>query len=315
MRVFKREFARTHCPDAEWPQFLGKVSLGEPFIIETASENWPNGPISVEGIKEGDAIAVHIENIVPVGPFTCPNGGPFHDGTGQGLPLTLKDGYFIFPDRFHLKCEPSVGNIAVLPQRNNESLGYSQQTLKTDYHGSFRGWRRLVNDLRGKHSHQDAKWIREGSILHLRTQVDEAGLCAADVHGYIGEGECAFGAIEIVADVQLRVERSHGWYVDWPLIETQDEIMVCCSCPCGNLFKNPPETRYVDLVREAYRALREVVAKRINGTIQDANPIVATAMDLRNCAIYGLKGFVAERESTGDYDLSVVAALPKHVFV
>jgi len=52
--------------------------------------------------------------------------------------------------------------------------------------------------------------------------VDGAGVCAADVHGYIGQGEVA-------ANVCLRVDRSEGWLVDWPLIETDDEIMLICS--------------------------------------------------------------------------------------
>lgn len=68
-----------------------------------------------------------------------------------------------------------------------------------------------------------------GSIIHLKAQVDGAGLCVADVHGYIGEGEVAFAGIEVAANVTMRVERSQGWLVDWPLIETGDEIMVFCS--------------------------------------------------------------------------------------
>jgi hypothetical protein len=72
--------------------------------------------------------------------------------------------------------------------------------------------------------------------------------------------------------------------------------------------------RYVDVVRQAYRNLCDVVARRIDGTLEDANTIVATAADLRNCAIYGMRGFISDEKSPSDNDIAVVAALPKAVF-
>ena len=144
-------------------------------------------------------------------------------------------------------------------------------------------------------------------------QVDGAGRCAADVHGYIGQGEVAFAGIEVAANVQLRVARSQGWLVDWPLIETADEIMVFCSDT--NLLYGTTDQAYVDVVREAYRAMREVVAHHIGGTIADANPIVAAALDVRNCAIYGLWNYVQKEGKTDrpDRDIAVVGVLPKQV--
>ena len=53
--------------------------------------------------------------------------------------------------------------------------------------------------------------------MHLKACVDGAGICLDDVHGYIGQVELAFAGIEVRARVQLRVERSEGWRVDWPM--------------------------------------------------------------------------------------------------
>jgi hypothetical protein len=118
------------------------------------------------------------------------------------------------------------------------------------------------------------------------------------------------------------VERSAGWYVDWPLIETADEIMVFCSDT--NLLSGSTDEDYVDIVRRAYAEMRKVVAHRLGGSIADANPIVAAALDIRNCALYGLGNFLQKDgkqpgqpdwdPAAPDHDIAVVGTLPKSVF-
>jgi acetamidase/formamidase len=309
MKTFTRASIRTHCVGAEWPDFLGSVDIGESFVIETERLNLANGPIAVNGVEAGDPIAVTVERVEILPPFIAPNGGPFFEGLGDSPSLEYAEGYLLFPKHFRLKARPSVGNIAVLPAPTQRI----RELARTDPAG--RGWRRVVNDPRAKHCHQDCRHLGAGSKIHLRAQVRGAGICAADVHAYIAQGEVAFAGIEVNANIGLRVERSVGWLVDWPLIETDDEIMLFCSDT--NILDGTSDQQYVDVVREAYRAMREVVAARINGTIADANPIVATALDIRNCAIYGLGNYVRKDGKTEapDRDIAVVACLPKDVFV
>jgi amidase len=277
------------------------------FVVETERFNAANGPIAVTGIAAGEDIAVHIERIEITGPYEAPNGGPFVDGMGPPVPIKLEGEYFRFPNGFRLRAAPSVGNIAMLPYPSDEVMALSRRSLAPGARfQDFRGWRRIVNDPRGKHCHQDCGFLGEGAVIHMKAQVDGAGVCVADVHGYIGQGEMAFSGIEVAASVQLRVERSQGWLVDWPIIETTDEIMVFCS--------HIGTWHYVDIVREAYSALRRVVAARIGGTIEDANPIVASAIDIRNCALYGLRGFVPNDTRPHDVDVALVAAISKDVF-
>ena len=310
MQEFERGLIHSHCVGAEWPEFLGRVALAESFVIETEECN-PNGPIAVRGIKAGDAIAVHLEQIEMVGPFRAPNGGPFVEGMGPPVPLEYREGYFHWPKHFRLKAKPSVGNVAVLPEPTEETRKLCRmKRAHPDEPRELqdRGWRRVVRDVRGKHCHQDCFAATQGAVVHLKAQVDEAGLCMDDVHGYIGQGEMAFAGIEARARVQVRVERSRDWLVDWPLIETADEIMVFAS-------RLEDDWKYVDVVREAYRALREVVAAKICGSIEEANSIVATAVDLRNCAIYGLgEGYIPQHKNLPPFDIAVVACLPKEVF-
>jgi acetamidase/formamidase len=148
----------------------------------------------------------------------------------------------------------------------------------------------------------------------LKAQVTGAGICVADVHGYISQGEVGFAGVEAAAALQLRVERSQGWLVDWPLIETQDEIMVFSSNT--NLLKGTTGEEYVDVVRRAFWCMREVVAARTGCRIEDANAIVSAALDIRNCALYGLGNFVQKDGKTNEPDdnVAVVGVLPKYVF-
>jgi acetamidase/formamidase len=313
MQRFPRQAIREHCVESEWADFLGEVELGESFVIETERFNAANGPIHISGVAAGDDVAINIERIEMGGPYEAPNGGPFVEGMGPAVPLELHDGYFVFPAGFRLKAAPSVGNVAVLPQPDPHIMELSRRSLSPGAgYRDFKGWRRVVNDPRGKHCHQDCGWLAEGAAIHMKAQVDGAGVCLADVHGYIGQGEMAFAGIEVAASVQVRVERSVGWLVDWPIIETADEIMVFCSHT--DAFPGQPKRWYVDVVREAYAALRDVVAARIGGTIEDANPIVASAIDIRNCALYGLQRFIPNDTRTQDGDIAVVAAISKDVF-
>ena len=309
MKTFTRASIQTHCVGADWPDFLGSVDLGESFVIETERFNLANGPIAINGVEAGESVAVNVEHVEILPPFRAPNGGPFFEGMGDLPSLEYAEGYLLFPKHFRLKARPSVGNIAVLPA----PTARIRDLVRAD--PANRVWRRVVNDPRAKHCHQDCQYLGAGSKIHLRAQVRGAGICVADVHAYIGQGEVAFAGIEVNANVQLRVERSEGWLVDWPLIETDDEIMLFCSDT--NILNGTSEQQYVDVVREAYRAMREVVAARINGTIEEANPIVATALDIRNCALYGLGNYVQKQGKTeaADQDIAVVACLPKDVFV
>jgi len=308
MQTFTRENIHTHCVGSAWPEFLGQVDLGESFVIETERFNLVNGPITVKGIRAGDPLVVIVEQVDILPPFFAPNGGPFFEGMGELQPLQSEQGCFIFPQGFRLEARPAIGNIAVLPEQTERI----RKLISGDAAG--RGWRCAVNDPRGKHCHQDCSALQPGARIHLRAQVDGAGLCVADVHGYIGQGGVAFAGIEVNANVRLRVERSEGWLVDWPLIETDTEIMLFCSDL--NVLNGTSDQQYVDVVREAYWAMREVVAARIGGTIEAANPLVATALDIRNCAIYGLGNYIQKegKQIAPDQDIAIVACLPKEIF-
>ena len=122
----------------------------------------------------------------------------------------------------------------------------------------------MVNDPRGKHCHQDCPFWGPGTAIHMKAQVDGAGVCMADFHVYMSEGEMSFNGVSAAANIRAHVERSEGWFIDWPLIETEDEIMVFSS-----------GEDYVQVVRQAFRACRQVVAHKAGCSIEEANNLVA----------------------------------------
>lgn len=114
--------------------------------------------------------------------------------------------------------------------------------------------------------------------------------------------------------MRLRVERCTQWPVDWPLVETQDDIYLLCSYAAARVRQ--PRQRYADLVRTVYQGMRELVSHRCQCSIQQANSIVATACSISNCSIFGLDGFIAgvQEDSRFLLELSIAGCLPKSMF-
>ncbi len=314
MQVFERSLIETHCIGDEWPQFCGTVAQGERFAVETV-EVGPNGPVQVRGIGRGDAICISIEAIRMVPPFYAPQSGPTYLGCGERVLLRYEGGWFWWPDHYRLRARPSVGNVAVLPEPDEEI----RELCRYQIHGpdplarNPRGWRRVVRDTRGKHCHQDCAALTAGTRIYMRANVDGVGICVDDVHGYIGQGELGFGAIEVNASVELAVERSDRWAVDWPVIETADRFLVCVSYTSA--YVRRPVRRYVDLVKEAYIEMRRLVAARLEIPVEEANTIVATACDIQNCALYGLgENYIPQDRGRQPYDIAIAASLPLTIF-
>lgn len=191
MKHFSATSLQTHCNGEIWPTFLGSVEIGESFTIETV-EVGPIGPIEVRGIQKGDAISIHIEDITMTPPFYAPNSGPFYLGCGDKVPLEYRDGFFHWPFHFRLKASPSLGNIAVLPEFTEEIEELCRYRMfgPMPFDPDPKGWRRVVRDIRGKNCHQDCSFITKGTVVHMKANVDGAGVCAATFMGMSARASC-----------------------------------------------------------------------------------------------------------------------------
>ena len=78
----------------------------------------------------------------------------------------------------------------------------------------------------GRHGgNLDHKVIGRGSRVYLPVNVPGALLWIGDVHATQGDGELSGTAMEIGANVTVRVDIAPGLKIDGPWIETEDKLM------------------------------------------------------------------------------------------
>jgi amidase len=205
------------------------AKLRMPFV------NPQNGPIMIDGAEPGDAIAVHIESMLPRGENPCgtccmiPHFGAL---TGIGtlnepLPeLTRKihvdEKHVRWSTRVTLPYNPHIGTLSTSPEID------SINSLTPDSHGG----------------NMDLPDMGPGSITYLPVRSPGARLFIGDAHACQGDGEVCGTAVEFPSTTTIRVDVIKGWTIDWPRLEREDFIMAIGSA-------RPLE----DATRIAYREL------------------------------------------------------------
>jgi len=190
------------------------------------------GPVFVEGAEEGDTLAVHIERIELTRDFAVSKQGEhFGSLTGEGtghlllyndpistiwyewkLDLNRNVGILELPKSrlksVEVPLDPFIGSIGVAPR-----FGRVEPTLTP---GEFGG-------------NMDCVETRQGTTLYLPVWVRGGHLLFGDVHAVQGDGEVNGTALEVTAQVALRVELIKGKAADWPRLENETHIMVIGS--------------------------------------------------------------------------------------
>ena len=203
--------------------------LRMPFV------NPQNGPIMVEGAEPGDALAVHIETMLPRGENprgTCCMIPHFGGLTGFGtlnapLPertrkIHLDAREVRWSARVTLPYSPHIGTLSTSPEIDSIS------SLTPDAHGG----------------NMDLPDMGPGSITYLPVRTAGARLFIGDAHACQGDGEVCGTAVEYASLTTIRVDVIKGWTLDWPRLEREDFIMAIGSA-------RPLE----DATRIAYREL------------------------------------------------------------
>lgn len=203
--------------------------LRMPFV------NPQNGPIMIEGAEPGDAIAVHIESMLPRGDNprgTCCMIPHFGALTGIGtlnnpLPeLTRKihvdETEVRWSDRVTLPYSPHIGTLSTSPEID------SINSLTPDNHGG----------------NMDLPDMGPGSITYLPVRSPGGRLFIGDAHACQGDGEVCGTAVEYPSLTTIRVDLIKKWTIEWPRLEREDFIMTIGSA-------RPLE----DATRIAYREL------------------------------------------------------------
>lgn len=185
---------------------LASVAQGEAFTLFTenaldAEEGYFNpltGPISVEGAKAGDTLAVDILEIRP------------HDGTaisrihnGVGALSPTED--------TPLLGAPPMERVYHYVQQGQDFVCRENQRLRFAYRpflgtlGTAPRYERISSVVPGPHGgNLDVKDVCPGRTVYLPVYTDGAKLYAGDAHACQGDGEFCGTALEMAAEVTLR---------------------------------------------------------------------------------------------------------------
>ncbi|MGA2523597.1 MAG: acetamidase/formamidase family protein [Candidatus Bathyarchaeia archaeon] len=198
-------------------------------------ENPVTGPIYVENAEPGDALKIEIISIeIPEIGWTAvipgfgglegwlqlsPPVTKFSQIIGEKIVYKLKDGRTV-----EIPAKPFIGTIGVSPKFEAVS------TVTPGRHGG----------------NMDVSDICVGSTLYLPVAVNGALFGLGDVHAVQGDGEICGTALEVSSKVTLKVELEKNKNLDWPRIESKDEIMTVCS---AKPFEDAVRLAFLELIK------------------------------------------------------------------
>jgi len=245
-----------------------------PINFDMEKINPVTGPVYIEEAEPGDTLEVHIEKIEVADQGACciiPNFGflaeEFPEPWTRIIPL--ENGYAKFSDKIKIPINPFPGTILVAPPEG------SQGTLIPEVYGG----------------NMDSKACTAGTTVYLPIFVKGALFAVGDVHAAQGDGEVCGTAIEIDADVTIRLVVNKTKKIKRPHYETKDYYMT---------------TAWAKTTDEATKiALKDMVDWLVhekNLTKQEAYALCSCAVDMRISQLV-------------DITPGVRAVLPKSIFV
>jgi acetamidase/formamidase len=123
----------------------------------------------------------------------------------------------------------------------------------------------------GKHGgNMDTPDVCSGNKLFLPVMTKGALLGLGDVHAVQGDGEICGTAVEIPSTVTIKIDLIKNKQIDWPRIESPDEIMTVCSA-------KPLE----DAVRLAFMELIKWLEEDYDFELYDAYMLLSLAAKIR----------------------------------
>ncbi|MEM3698021.1 MAG: acetamidase/formamidase family protein [Candidatus Bathyarchaeia archaeon] len=218
-------------------------------------DNPVSGPIYIEGAERGDVLEVDIVDIkVPdLGVTTIvPGFGALEGWLTKSPALTkfssIKNGRIYYRTNhgkeISLPVKPFIGSIGVAPP--TESIS----TITPFRHGG----------------NMDVSEVCAGNKIYLPVGVKGGLFAAGDVHANQGDGEICGTAVEVPALITLKFEVLKGKSIDWPRIESKEEIMAVGSA-------KPLE----DAARLAFRELIQWLNSDYGFSVYDAYMLLSIA--------------------------------------
>ena len=247
-----------------WDARTGTIR-SERDLLDRPHPSGPNpatGPVFVRGAEAGDALAVDILDIALAGrgyTGTRPGRGVLgHMISAYRTRLfDIADGEVVFNDRIRFPVRPMVGVIGTAP------AGEGVATLHPGPHGG----------------NMDHNAVRAGARVHLPVFVPGALLFIGDAHACMGDGEISITALEIPADVRVRVELVKGERLRRPWIELPDSWVTTGDGP-----------GIADAIRVAAEEMARLLMRRLGLSADEAYMLLSVRGDAQvsQCADPGM---------------------------
>ncbi|NHJ85131.1 MAG: acetamidase [Asgard group archaeon] len=224
-----------------------------PINFDMEHINPATGPVYINGAEPGDTLEVFIEKIDLAEQGSCciiPNFGFLADEFPEPWTriIPIKDGYAIFNDKVKIPLDPFPGTIIVAPPEGSHGT-----LIPKEYGGNM-----------------DSKACGVGTTIYLPIFVKGALFAVGDVHAVQGDGEVCGTAVEIDANVTIKLTVNKNKKIKRPQYETDEFFMT---------------TAWAETTDEAAKiALRDMIDWLVfekNLTREEAYALCSCAVDIR----------------------------------
>ena len=218
------------------------------------------GPLEIQGARPGDALIVDILDIQTISPGWCgghAHMGPLAEGRiprARGRVCAVADGAVHFSSSIRLDEQPMIGCIGIGPVGDAIPCGTP-----------------------GRHGgNLDHKVIGRGARVFLPVNRPGALLWIGDVHATQGDGELSGTAMEIGADVTVRVDLAAELNIDTPWIETKDRLMSTSA-----------SLDFATARRDAIESMMRALEQQLGLEPAEALALISAVADLRVGQAFG----------------------------
>ncbi len=244
--------------------------------VDTRAINAVSGPVFIEGVQPGDAVAVEILAIETADwawNAFLPGFGPL-DGLMPGPMLErlpIRGGEVVVSERLRIPLRPMIGCLGLAPASGETSTLAPAMPWAGNY---------------------DLTQVCPGSTILLPAQVEGGLFSLGDLHAAMGENEGASIALECVGSATVRLDVRSGLRLETPRIETAERHYV---------LGIDPRRDYRTARRQAIRLLFEFLIHDMGLAPREAHIVISAHGDI---ALGGPAGMIVlgsvPREVTGD---------------
>ncbi len=245
-----------------------------PIDFDMDTINPATGPVYIEGAEPGDTLEVHILDVDVAEQGSCciiPNFGylasEFPEPWTRIIPI--KDGHAIFSDKVKIPIDPFPGTIIVAPAEGSHGT-----LIPKEYGGNM-----------------DSRACTAGTTVYLPVFVEGALFGVGDVHGVQGDGEVCGTAVEIDANVTIKLVVNKQKKIERPQYETEEHFMTTAWGETTD-----------DACKIALRDMINWIVQEKGLTREEAYALCSCVVDMRISQLV-------------DITPGVRAVLPKSVFV